>query len=364
MENEELREINPIQISTAATSNQVAFGLTVPKQARLSYFDPNDWEEFVQEWAQSLKSQYTRVAKTGGAGDMGVDVMCFCSDQGLKGEWHNYQCKHYAKPLAPTDIWAEIAKSIYYSFMGEFSAPAKYYFVAPKGIGTKLTNLLLDPERLKAEAKRNWPDYCELKITSTINVPLESDLLDYFEQFDFSIFDFKSTVELVDQHSTTIHHAVRFGGGLPARPANEPVPNLPLANESHYIRKILDAYGDADQVNYRSVSDLNGKPNLDKDFRRQRERFYNAESLRNFARDTVPYGTFSELQNELFNGVIDVAEGVHVNGHERMRATMASAASTNITANALATVTKIQDRQGICHQLANDDKLNWVADDE
>ncbi len=47
------------------------------------------------------------------------------------------------------------------------------------------------------------------------------------------------------------------------------------------------------------------------DYLRQRERFYHAESLKNFARDTVPTGTFDALQDEIYHGVIDVCEDYH-----------------------------------------------------
>ena len=78
----------------------------------------------------------------------------------------------------------------------------------------------------------------------------------------------------------------------------------------------------------------------------------------------MPEGTFNDLQNEVFHGVIDIAEGGHANGYKRMQATVAQAAKVSITANPLVTVTKSQDRQGICHQLANDDQLIWVSGDD
>jgi hypothetical protein len=99
---------------------------------------------------------------------------------------------------------------------------------------------------------------------------------------------------------------------------------------------------------------------LAKDFLRQRERFYHAEALRNFARDTVPAGTFDALQEEVYHGVVDTCEDSHANGFDRMRATVMQAAKVAITSSPLASVTKAQDRQGICHQLANEDQLTWV----
>ena len=78
----------------------------------------------------------------------------------------------------------------------------------------------------------------------------------------------------------------------------------------------------------------------------------------------MPEGTFDELQDEVFHGVIDVTDRDHASGFERMGATVAQAALVSTTANPLASVTKSQDRQGICHQLANDDRLLWVRNDD
>jgi hypothetical protein len=110
--------------------------------------------------------------------------------------------------------------------------------------------------------------------------------------------------------------------------------------------------------------DLKAHVSLSKDFLRQRERFYHAEALRNFARDTVPEGTFESLQDEIYHGVVDTCDGTHANGFDRMRATITQAAQIAVTSNPLAPATKAQDRQGICHQLANEDRLTWVPDND
>lgn len=113
------------------------------------------------------------------------------------------------------------------------------------------------------------------------------------------------------------------------------------------------------------VNDVSGlSSSLRRDFLRQRERFYHAESLRNFARDTVPEGTFENLQNEIFHGVIDVCDCSHGDGLARMKATVAQAANISPTSNPLKSVVGVQDRQGICHQLANENRLIWVPMEE
>jgi len=266
--------------------------------------------------------------------------------------------------LRPASIWVELGKIIYYSYIGEYTPPRKHYFVASLGIGTTLERLLNKPTELREKFKENWDAHCKSGITSTQDIELRGQLLSYVDAFEFSIFSSKSHVELIEVHSHTGFHAVRFGGGLPVRPGPEAPPSVPAVSESRYIRQILDAYGDHLGSPLHDMSALVAHSMLEKDFRRQRERFYHAEALKNFSRDTVPEGTFDDLQDEVYHGVIDVTDSAHSNGYERMKATVAQASSVALTANPLASVIKSQDRQGICHQLANEDRLEWMMDDD
>lgn len=336
----------------------------MPKASRVMTFSPDAWEEFVEEWAISLGGSYVKVRRFGGSGDLGVDIAGFCTDDGFKGIWDNYQCKRYDHPLRPSDVWIEIGKIIYYSHLGEYIPPRKHYFVCSKGIGTSLEQLLNNPDELKRKTVENWEKNCQTGITSTTEVVLTGSLATFFDSFDFKIFTSKSIAELIEGHSMTCHHIVRFGGGLPLRPNPSLPPHIPASIESRYIRQLLDAYSDHLGITLANAAELENHSNLKRDYLRQRERFYHAEALRNFARDTVPEGTFDVLQNEIYHGVVDVCEGNHSNGFERMKATVSQASQVAVTANPLASAIQAQDRQGICHQLANDDRLMWVPDDE
>lgn len=360
----DMKEIKPKASSAAPSSAYVHSGVPIPKAIRVKNFSPDEWEDFIEEWAASLEKSYVKVRKFGGTGDCGVDVAGFCTDKGFEDTWDNYQCKRYAHPLRPNEIWVELGKIIYYSHIGEYMAPRKYYFVASLGIGTTLEKLLSKPTELRKKFKENWDDYCKREITTTKEIELSGELLSYVDDFDFTIFSSKSHVELIEAHSHSSFHAVRFGGGLRTRPNPEVPPAVPMASESRYIRQLLDAYGEHLGTPLYDMSTLIAHSMLEKDFRRQRERFYHAEALRNFARDTVPEGTFGDLQDEIYHGVVDVADATHPNGYERMKATVAQASTVALTANPLASVTRSQDRQGICHQLANEDRLKWLMDND
>jgi hypothetical protein len=345
---------------TPLTADQALMGQTFPPQAQLLLYSEDSWEDFVQEWAHyCLKIKYIKVKRFTGAGDKGIDIAGFCDNAGLKGVWDNYQCKHYDNALAPSNVWKEFGKVIWYSFCGDFAPPRKYYFCAPKGIGTKLSALLSDADKLKREIKNNWDDYCKCGIKKG-DIELEGDFLAYFDKFDFSIFDVKTGIELVEDHKSTPHFAARFGGGLPNRPAPNTPPAEFAAEESRYIEQLLQAYADRTGKSIANVTALDEWPNLRRHFLRQRVAFFHAESLRVFARASVPEGTFESLQDEIFNGIIDLCEADHIDGYARVCAVMQTARELQITSNALLTRAKLQDRDGICHQLANEDRLLWI----
>lgn len=108
-----------------------------------------------------------------------------------------------------------------------------------------------------------------------------------------------------------------------------------------------------------SIDELTQWPKLQKHFRRQREAFYHAENLRVFSRDSVPPGTFESLQQDIYHGVIDVHDADHADGYARVCSVTQAARQLQLTANVLIACTNPVDRDGICHQLANEDRLTW-----
>ncbi len=356
----DFKDISSPSLTEIYSAEHVVSGIPIPKTKRIEIFSPAEWEEFTEEWASSLISEYSKIARFAGSGDKGLDVVGFITNTTFDGGWDNFQCKHYDNPLQPNNIWVEIGKIIYYSFIGDYPPPRKYYFISPKGVGTKLGKYLASPDQLKTESRNNWASHCQDDITETLPIPLTGALQTYFDQFDFSIFSYKSSVNLIAEHSKTAFHAVRFGGGLRTRPPVTTPPCEIDSSESRYIQQIFEAYSDHTNDIISGESCLNDKPELRNDFVRQRERFYNAESLRNFSRDTVPIGTFESLQEEIYQGVVDACESDHADGLARMRGTILQSGQLSLTSNPLSSVMKVQDKQGICHQLANIDRLTWV----
>jgi len=353
----QLAEIpNPVAIVAAA--NEVVRGRTFPPQQQILLYAAQDWEEFVKEWVHYQKTKYLKVVRLTGAGDMGIDVAGLADEKALHGVWDCYQCKHYADALTPTVAYPEIGKILWHSFNGAYNPPRKYYFIAPKSCGPKLIRLLLESPSLKNGLKVEWDKLCSNKITSQSEIKLAGGFARYVDDFDFSIFTFETAQEIIDQHSKTPYHTTRFGGGLPNRPLPSSPPTRVQASESRYIEQLYTVYAEESEKNVSSHTDI-VEPHLSEHFDRQREYFYSAEALRNFARDAVPEGTFEELKNEVYAGVIDLEGGSHPSSMTRLTAVTQAAAQLQITSNGLISVTKIQDRRGICHQLANEDRLQW-----
>lgn len=345
---------------TAITAAQVANGPVIPPQQRLMTYSPDEWEDFVEEWAYySLKAEYRHVQRFSGAGDMGVDVAGFVDDQRLQGVWDNYQCKHYGQALRPSSVWVELGKIIWYSYKGAYTPPRRYYFVSPRGAGTSLSRLFSDATKLRENLLTNWDKHIKNAITSTQEVQLDTRLRAYVDAFDFSIFDAKTALQLIDNHRDTPVHTARFGGGLPARPAAQKPPQEVATTESRYVTQLLGAYSEHLGT---MVADASSLPTtkLQGHFRRQREAFYQAESLRVFARDSVPPGTFESLLDDIYDGVIDTHDGTHADGYEKICTVTKAARDMQITANALITCTNPKDRDGMCHQLVNEERLRWT----
>jgi len=323
-----------------------------------------------EEWLSFHKARgtYLSIKRFSGPADLGLDVVAFTGKEGFAKPWDSYQCKHYDHALTPGDVYGEIGKIIYHSFQRtppfnqSCRVPRRHVFVAPFGAGISLGRLLKDPDRLKEEVRAKWESHCVPPIGAEITAPLKGDFLTYFDNFDFAIFEERTAVELIEEHAKTVFHAARFGGGLPPRGEPDTPPAEPAEAESLYLRKLFDAYGDHLGQRVVTKEELVSHPELERHYNRQRVLFYSAESLRNFARDRTPPRTFDSLQDDVYNGVIDICEAAHADALERLRKTVSAAGQLDVSGNALVGVTKVADKQGVCHQLANDERLTWTKE--
>lgn len=341
------------------SSADVLVGPPVAAIDRLKLFDFGQWEQFVLEWADSLRAQYESVEQHGGSGDLGCDVVAYLRDG--EGAWDNYQCKHYDHRLVPSDIWPEVAKLVVHTYRGTLSVPERYFFVAPQGAGTKLAKLLRQPDALRAGLLEVWDKSCRTRITSGSPVELDNLLRAYIDAFDFSIFSAVPPLRLLDEHAQTRWYVARFGSGLPARPPAPSPPMSPGTEEATYVGQLLGAYSEHLGVPVESVADLDAHTSVAGHFGDARLAFFSAEGLRLFSRDTLPPGSFGKLQDDVHAGIKDDVRHPHPDGYARVLAATKTAQALALTAHALANAATVPDRHGICHQLANDGKVQWTT---
>lgn len=337
----------------------VVSGQPVHPEDRIKLFSDKQWELFVQEWVDSLRDEYELVERCGGAGDMGRDVIA--TVKGGNGAWDNYQCKHYGDSLKPSDVWLELGKLAYYTKRGDYAYPRRYYFIAPRGAGTKLSNLLKRPVELRSELLKQWDAHCRTEITETEVVECDAAMKAHIESLDFTIFQATPVLRIIEAHAKTRWYAARFGGGLPQRPEPLSPPAFPTGNETVFVSELRRAYADHLKQELKDVdAGLAGREDLREHFNDARVEFYSAEGLRTFSRDTLPPGEFEKLQDEVHSGIKDDLRDEHADGYRRVVAVVKTARTLPLTSHPLSSRIHNRDRGGICHQLANDGKVRWV----
>lgn len=357
-----LEQINKPESIGSLSNLDIVNGIAVPAIDRLKIMSASQFEDLVYEWAYGyLKNQsiYLDVQKCAGAGDMGRDIVGIVSK---KGDWVNYQCKHYESALIASEMATEIGKVIYYSFMKEYTIPTKYYFVAPRGVGTGLQDLINEPAKLKKYVQDGWSKYCESKITKTTKILLVEDFLEYFNKFDFTIFEGYEPLKLIEEHSKTPYHAPRFGGGLRRRIKPTSAPPEIRQIELNYVQQLYDLYSEKVDTEINDYSTLSRFSIEVKHFNEQRLCFYHAECLNQFSRDQLPdnFDYFEELKDEVYHAVNDIMIDHHENNFKRFLCVLTQAGSLVIERNPLKNYLYVQDRKGLCHHLANDKRLIWT----
>jgi len=367
MNEEHLQELEQLGPQVPLTPEEILMGPPIDPKERVRLYSEDDFEEFIREWAflcLQKSGEYISVRRSGGSGDLGRDIVGYL-ELPLKASCFDiYQCKHYKAPIMPGDIWPEFAKLCVFTHEKRFPVPRYYFVIAPHDVGPKLGGLIDEPEKLSAELQAVWDTKCAKAICKGITYALEGELLTHVQAFPFEIIRCKPIHEVIDDFSKCGRYAGRFGGGLKPFPPDEAPPDSIHADETRYVEQLLAAYSDESGLNFSSVSDL-ASSRFEGDLHRQRERFYSAETLRRFARDNQPSAApYEDITDQMYNGVIDCVIRSFPSGYQRMLESMTTAAQVVISNHPLHSYLKPQSKQGICHQLANDDRIYWVPEEK
>ena len=167
--------------------------------------------------------------------------------------------------------------------------------------------------------------------------------------------------EMIKGHANTVFYERRFSKeSFPERPPVMLPPPAVQPGESRYLEQLFEVYSEKLSIQLKDPAALAKHPELERHFNRSREVFYHAESLRNFPRDSVDPGAFDEIREEIYHGCIDKHDMQYANGMDRILATTSHAAILTPNCNALCVRVQTQDKQGLCHHLANEDRFIWV----
>ena len=333
------------------------FGSIIPPIDRLKIISAGDFEAMVQEWAYGyIKNNYYDVVIVGGSGDKGRDVIAYI-DEG-KDKCDYFQCKRYATPLAPSNYWGEFSKLCYYTYIGAYKVPQKYYIVASQGVGQDLRDLIDNPTNINKGIISNWSKYGTKIITPKIK--LTKALKAYIEKFDFSIVDDISPVKLLDQYSQTPWYKYRFGGGLSKKPRSK-VPTSMDEDEKNmvYVGELINAYNEYTKGKIFDLDSLKKSEDLLEHFSIQRECFHSSQALKRFARDELlEEEQYNDIKKEIYISVRDTTKENHESKLQKINKTLDKARNLPLDINELGNIAP-SDKNGICHELVNDKKLKW-----
>jgi len=315
-------------------------------------------EQFVNDWISCKSKDYVEVARFSGAGDLGRDVVGFLSKKRHEGSWHNYQCKQYKKNLPTETAILEIGKILYYAYLGEFSVPERYFFVAPRGVNRKLEKLIYNPSQFKAKLIDNWEQYCSTKISDGLTIPLDEGLNTFICAFDFStIARFTRDDILKDTCIKPVLHKW-FGEDLGSAPRGQ-APAEVQDSELPYIKQLVGAYSQRCGLTFADYKEIEKHPDYSGHLSLQRERFYDADAFKRFYRDNTEPEVLDSFERDIYHGVIDTFNAEHKDSLARVNAVMIQASNMQ-AAGPLARDARVPVKQGVCHHLANEgDLIKW-----
>jgi hypothetical protein len=343
----------------------LGMGLPIQPLERLALFDDSEFERFTLEWAfgylAAKEPGVVEVQQRGGAGDKGRDVIAWFDPSTVPNRrWHLYQCKHYGAAIGPGVAAGEMAKVIFYTFSGDYSCPEKYCFITHKGVTSGLQDLVDNPENFREFITANWDKYCRNAIGKK-PVDLTAELLDYINNFPFNIVSVKQPHEILEEHKKTRYHLTVFGAPLIERPKPPEPPSQVMPGENGYVNQLFEVISsEMDGVKVEKIDDFAKNERFWRIFDRARIMFYCAEGLKELARDQMASEEiFKDLLNEFCQGLYYWYSEDSLSGLQRLINTIKASQQLDLGAHALAPHVIASDREGMCHQLANEQLVKW-----
>lgn len=338
-------------------------GLPVAPLDRLANFSAAEFERFTLEWASDYLAVKVpgiiEVQQRGGAGDKGRDVIAWLDpNTTLVRRWTLYQCKHYGSALGAGTAAAEIGKVLYYSHRGDYRFPEEYHFVTHKGVTSPFQDLLDEPGNLRNFVIDNWEKYIKNEIRKE-PVDLTPELKKHVESVPFTAFRAKQPLNLINEHAQTRYHLTVFGLPLIDRPKPPQPPSEVSPAENEYVTQLLAVISADLGQSVSTLSDFVHSEKHRRLFDRSRLTFYHAEGLKELARDQMAdEGFFDTLLGEFVDGLYHWHTG-EPDGYERLISTVKASQGIQLSKHVLEPHVLPNDREGMCHQMANEGRVTW-----
>jgi hypothetical protein len=346
---------------TARVSQLVVRAGALPPSVQVQHFDAGKWEQFIETCCNvnmEPDRKYIRVKRLGGAGDAGRDVEARLVEALLPDQWDLFQAKHYKNPLAPTDIFPELAKFFRHLTLKTYPQPRNYFICSPQNAGPDLHDLLEKPDDLRQRLLADWAaEKTGLKGQGKWLTPeVRATVL----QFDFGRIREVLLRRLLQWHASDQKAHFDQFGIEPERGEDPDVPSLPTDDEQVYVSELVKAYAE-DATNTLSIADVIDSFDYGDHFASCRSEFYCAEGLKRFSRDLFPDDEFGRLLEMIYPSARRAATNPrHKRGLDRLDATIMQISSLPLTDSRLYGRLRGGDIPGACHHLVNDLKIKWV----
>ena len=143
--------------------------------------------------------------------------------------------------------------------------------------------------------------------------------------------------------------------------------------EMKYVKQLLKAYADAENVPCMEIEDLISYPIYKRNFERQRWDFYSADAVREQSKEILKLNEkdgFDLVKEEIYDGVVDIWENDILskkNGFQVLNDVLIHAKDVILSENTkrrLLNWIAAAEKKGICHILVGEDRLWWVNEEE
>lgn len=318
--------------------------------------DDDELEQFCRQWVEGL-ADYVEVHRFAGPGDKGRDVVGFVTPQRHEGSWDNYQCKQYRERLGLNDGLLAVGKVLYHASRGEFIAPRRFYFVAPKGLNQKLAALIDKPSEFKQALIDKWDAACASKIVTGQKIAIDAALQSVIEAFDYTAI-YKVTVDEMMADPAIKPLLFAKWGADPGDYPRGVVPTDVTIDELKYVRALVDAYGEREGAAFADANAVFANATHGSDLRDHRERYFEADAFQKFYRDSTSPEVIATFRKDIHFGVKAKLKESAADTLARVDAVMSHVATVT-PAGPLSKYAYVPVRQGVCHHLVNDDEMSW-----